>query len=93
MLKPLEKRFPHWQAVIKRLRQSDPDFRAVCREYEETAKALDFWVRLSKQAMRQIDRQKLACKELLQELETEIRMTLEQQEKESTSRGERHTSL
>lgn len=77
MPKHLEKRFPQWREEIDCLLQSDPDFRAVCREYEETANALAFWVRLSQQAARQIARQKAECKELLRELEAEIRMTLE----------------
>lgn len=79
MPKHLEKRFPHWQEKIGDLFQADADFRALCREYEETSKTLDFWIRLSKQALRQIDRQKLGCEELLRELETEIRMALEEQ--------------
>lgn len=81
MLKSLEQRFPEWQTVIKRLRQVDPDFRAVCQEYEETARALAFWIRLSKLSLREIKRQKAACQELLHELETDIRMMLEHEEK------------
>lgn len=77
MPKHLEKHFPEWQEKIGHLFCVDPDFRAVCNEYEATAKALAFWVWLSKMAMTQIQQQKAECKALLRELETEIRMTLD----------------
>lgn len=77
MPKHLAKHFPQWQERIEQLLRSDPDFRAVCQEYEEAAKALAFWIQLSQLSLRQIERQKAECKELMQELEAEIRMTLE----------------
>lgn len=77
MPKHLAKRFPQWQEKIEHLLRSDPDFRALCLEYEETAKALAFCTQLSKLSLRQIERQKAECKELLQELQTEVRLTLE----------------
>ena len=64
---------------MERLSTEDPDFRALCGEYEETAKTLAFWVWLSRLPARQINRQKHEHKELLQELETEILMTLRKQ--------------
>jgi hypothetical protein len=79
MLKHLEKRFPQWQKQIEQLFKDDPDFRASCGEYEETAKTLAFWIWLSRLPARQINRQKHEHKELLQELETEILMTLRKQ--------------
>lgn len=79
MLKHFEKHFPQWQEQMERLSTEDPDFRALCGEYEETAKTLAFWVWLSRLPARQIDRQKHESKELLRELETEILMTLRKQ--------------
>ena len=79
MFTHLAKRFPQWQAKIEQMFHDDPDFQALCREYEETARTLAFWDQLSRLPMKQIARQKLDCKEFLQELETDILMILENQ--------------
>ena len=79
MLKHLERRFPQWQVIIEQLFNNDPDFRALCNNYEETAKTLAFWIRLSRLPAKLIDREKHDCKAFLQELETDIILTLQSQ--------------
>jgi hypothetical protein len=78
MLKHLKKRLPECGERMEWLFKANPDFRALCVDYEEAAKTLAFWQLLSKLPTKQIDRQISDHKELLQELETEIRMTLQE---------------
>lgn len=79
MLIHLKKRFPQWREKIEQLSGDDPDFRALCREYEETARTLAFWIRLTRLPLHLIDRQKQDCKEVLREMETEILLMLDRQ--------------
>lgn len=79
MLRYLEKRFPQQRKNIEELFGDDPDFRALCREYEETAQMLAFWIRLSRLPLTQINRQNQDCKEALREMETEILLMLNRQ--------------
>lgn len=65
------------QEEIERLFNDDPDFRALCNNYEETARTLKFWIKLSQSSAKLIDREKHDCKEYLLELETDILMTLQ----------------
>ena len=78
MLKLLMKHFPEYQERIARLYQADTDFRGLCADYEEVAQTLAFWLQLSKLPAKQIERHITDGKELLQELETEIRMALQE---------------
>lgn len=79
MLTHLVKRFPQRREKIEQLFGDDPDFRALCREYEETTRMLAFWIRLARLPLKQLDRQKQDCKEVLQEMEIEILLTIDRQ--------------
>lgn len=65
--------------------KANPDFKALCTDYEEAAKTLAFWLNLSRLPARRIDRQISDCRELLQELETEIRLTLQEHHPPATT--------
>lgn len=78
MLKRLKKHLPECREKIEWLCRANPDFRTLCTDYDEAAQTLAFWLRLSKLPAKKIDRQISDCKELLQELETEIFVALQE---------------
>ena len=79
MLTHVLKRFPQWREKIEQLFCDDPDFRALCCEYEETTRTLAFWIQLERLPHKRIDQQKQDCQEALQEMETDILFMLDRQ--------------
>ena len=67
----LARRFPQYASKIRRLRARDPDFRAICDDYNDARSALKHW-----EAAGQAERA-AEYREILKELEEEVLAILE----------------
>ena len=74
----LAERLPDLEARIRTLMTSDPDLAQMIQEYEEVARTLDFWIRLSALPGKHIDNQVRDNRDLLEELVAEIKLAVEQ---------------
>ena len=74
----LAERLPDLEARIQALMMFDPDLAQMIQEYEEVARTLDFWIRLSALPEKHIENQVRDNRDLLEELVAEIELAVEQ---------------
>jgi hypothetical protein len=71
----LLRRFPNHKDAIRRVYHSSESFQSICHNYQKCSEALDYWAKSSR--LEAPDRY-LEYKMLLQELEMEIKNSLEE---------------
>jgi len=71
-LRAIVTRLPDRELEIRRLTTRDPQFRAICHDYQEAAAALDRWRQAAGAGLQPDDLQVRDYERLLTELEAEI---------------------
>jgi hypothetical protein len=75
-IETLARRFPQHASTIRRLEARDPDFRAICADYDEAQRALKHWQAAGEAAPERV----AEYRQILVELEAEALAILEKLE-------------